>query len=149
MTGLVNLIHSRHEPNQLEHMIRAFDEMDMRGEDVVFLSIYDHPTELVAEEFWDEVNFAGGVNPVSCRPSPLRSQKAYEDNLEALRGFLKYTGAKENVEYITATEAMRYEKPVSYTHLDVYKRQGPNSCWKMHFRRLRRPVRPRAISSPG
>lgn len=91
-------------------MIQAFDEMDMRGEDVVFLSIYDHPTELVAEEFWDEVNFAGGVNPVTCRPSPLRSRKAYEDNLEALRGFLKYTGAKENVEYITATEAMRYEK---------------------------------------
>lgn len=124
MTGLVNLIHSRHEPNQLEHMIRAFDEMDMRGEDVVFLSIYDHPTELVAEEFWDEVNFAGGVNPVSCRPSPLRSQKAYKDNLEALRGFLKYTGAKENVEYITATEAMRYEKqrlvPLQVSDLKEY-----------------------------
>lgn len=110
MTGLSNLIHSQHESKQLEHMCRAFDEMDMSGEDIVFLSIYDHPTELVATEFWDEINFAHGRNPVQYQSAPLRTREAYEENLAAIRGFLEYTGKKENVEYITATEAMRYEK---------------------------------------
>lgn len=110
MTGLTNLIHSQHEPNQLKYMCKAFDEMDMRGEDVVFLSIYDHPTELIASKFWDEVNFAHGKNPVQYQSAPLRTVEAYKENLEAIRGFLKYTCNRDNVEYITATEAMRYEK---------------------------------------
>lgn len=109
MTGLKNLIHSRHEPDQQKHMCQAFDEMDMSGEDVVFLSIYDHPTEMAAQEFWDEVNFAHGKNPDIYRPAPLRTQEQYRECLSALAGFLQYTGQKENVEYITATEAMRYE----------------------------------------
>ncbi|MBU5627475.1 hypothetical protein KQI82_11200 [Oscillibacter sp. MSJ-2] len=126
MSGLVNLIHSRHEPDQFQRLCRAFDQMDLQGEDVVFLSVYDHPTELACTEFWDEVNFARGKNPSVCRPAPLRAAGELEKNIEALRRFLLYTLEKENVEYITATEAMRYEKsgiePITVQDLREYAR---------------------------
>ena len=113
MSGLVNLVHSTHGPDQLQQMERAFDHMDMRGEDVVFFSIYDHPTELVCTEFWDEVNFLNGKNPPYLTPAPLRAAGELERNLDALRSFIRMTLTRENVEYITATQAMTYEKQSS------------------------------------
>lgn len=110
LSGLVNLVHSKHEPEQLEHMLHAFDTMDQSGEDVVFFSIYDHPTELVCEQFWDEVNFTDGKNPSFYTPAPLRAPGEMEKNIDALRRFIRETLSRENVEYITATQAMAYEK---------------------------------------
>ena len=91
-------------------MKHAFDHMDMHGDDVVFFSIYDHPTELVCKEFWDEVNFANGKNPPYLTPAPLREMGDLERNLDALRDFICMTLTHENVEYITATQAAAYEK---------------------------------------
>lgn len=110
MTALVNLMHSKHETNQVELLKKQFDSIDTNGKDVVFVSIYDHPTELVTTEFWDEVNFGKGKNPAVLQPAPLRAPGEGKANIEALKALIYYTRTKENVEYITSVEAMQYIK---------------------------------------
>ena len=124
MTALTNLIHSKHEENQVDIMKKQFDSMDMSGDDVVFLSIYDHPTELATTIFWDEVNFPKGKNPDILQPAPLRSKEETKRNIDAIRQFIEYTLTKDNVEYITATDALQYihhrTEPITSTDLKAY-----------------------------
>ena len=110
LSGLSNILCSDHDPDQRAKMKAAFENMDMTGEDVVFFSVYDHPTDLGTTVFWDRVNFADGKNPAEYKPAPLRAPGEMEDNIAALREFIEMTLRHSNVEYITATQAMAYEK---------------------------------------
>lgn len=103
-----------------DSMIRGFDEMDLSCTDTVFLSIYDHPHELATEAFWDEINFADGLNPAYLQPSPLRPEGAEAGLLQQYREFIDYV-VKDGSEFVTAQESMRYEhqrqKPVTLEQL--------------------------------
>ncbi|MCR4805383.1 MAG: hypothetical protein K5981_06975 [Clostridia bacterium] len=110
MSGLANIFCSDHDPQQRQKMWSAFENMDMTGEDVVFFSIYDHPTDLCTTVFWDRINFAGGKNPEVYQSAPLRPPGELENNIAVLRDFIEMTLQRENVEYITATQAIGYEK---------------------------------------
>ena len=110
LSGLSNILCSDHDPEQRQKMKAAFENLDMRGEDIVFFSVYDHPTDFCTTIFWDRVNFADGKNPDSYVPAPLRAPGETENNIAALREFIEMTLQHDNVEYITATQAMAYEK---------------------------------------
>ena len=110
MSGLANIYCSDHDPDQLRKMRDAFENMDMTGEEVVFFSLYDHPTDLCTTVFWDRINFVGGKNPEVYQPAPLRAPGEMENNIAVLRTFIAETLQRDNVEYITATQAMAYEK---------------------------------------
>ena len=110
LSGLSNILCSDHDPDQRVKMKAAFENMDMTGEDIVFFSVYDHPTDLCTTVFWDRVNFADGKNPADYKPAPLRAPGEMEDNIAALREFIEMTLRHENVEYITATQAIAYGK---------------------------------------
>ena len=71
----------------LREMRDAFENMDMTGEDVVFFSLYDHPTDLCTTVFWDRINFVGGKNPEVYQPAPLRAPGEMENNIAVLRTF--------------------------------------------------------------
>ncbi|MDR1766163.1 MAG: hypothetical protein LBR77_08780 [Lachnospiraceae bacterium] len=108
-TGLVNLAHLAKD-GSTDSMIRSFDGMALDGEETVFLSIYDHPHEIVTTQFWDEVNFAGGRNSAYLTPSALRSPEESRALFEQYRAFLAYTTKQPDVEYVTALESMRFER---------------------------------------
>jgi hypothetical protein len=90
-------------------MIADFENMNLDCTDTVFLSIYDHPHELKTTMFWDEVNFAKGKNPPYLTPSPLRTDEERDGLIEQYREFIDYTSAKDDTEYVTALESLRYE----------------------------------------
>ena len=106
------------------NMIRQFDAMDTRCADTVFFSIYDHPTEFSSSEFWDEVNFAGGRNPYTFKPAPLRTAAERDGLIGQYRDFIAYTAAQPDVEYVTALEAMRLEhqrtRPITKADVESY-----------------------------
>lgn len=110
LTRLINLIHMKHDESALARMKADFDGMNLAAEKTVFLSVYDHPTELCCSEFWDEINFAKGRNPAVLKPAPLRADGEMERYVHALREFISYTLRSDRVEYCTASEALRYER---------------------------------------
>ncbi len=109
LSRLTNLMRLDHDANGLTKLKERFDNLDPRCEATVFVSIYDHPTEFCCSEFWDEVNFAKGQNPPVLKPAPLRAPGEQELYIGMTRDFIRYSLERPNVEYITATEALRYE----------------------------------------
>ena len=107
-TKLNNLTHVVKD-GTVGKMIRDFDEMDTTCKDTVFLSIYDHPHELCCKEFWDEVNFPKGKNPPYIVPSKLRTTQERDGLIDQYRSFIKYASEKDDTEFVTALESMRYE----------------------------------------
>ena len=108
-TGLNNLSHLKKD-GSIGEMIRAFDNMDTTCEETVFFSIYDHPTEFSSSEFWDECNFAKGRNPFVYRSVPLRTVEERDALINQYREFINNTSVRPGMEYVTASEAMRYER---------------------------------------
>ena len=107
-TKLNNLTHLVKDGTEGK-MIADFEAMNLDCTDTVFLSIYDHPHELCTTEFWDEVNFAGGKNPPYLVPAPLRPEGELDKLIDQYRKFIAYTSARDDTEYVTAQESLRYE----------------------------------------
>ena len=76
-----------HTPNGLEKLKERFINRNMNGEDIVFVSIYDHPTEFCTTEFWDEVNFKYGKNPAFLTPASLRETGEQSSFIKMLEDF--------------------------------------------------------------
>jgi len=107
---LSNLMRLEHTPNGFEKLKERFINRNMNGEDIVFVSIYDHPTEFCTTEFWDEVNFKYGKNPAFLTPASLRETGEQSSFIKMLEDFIHYTMTFQDVEYITALESMAFER---------------------------------------
>ena len=108
-TKLNNLAHLDKEKTECS-LVESVEAMDEEGcEDVVLLSMYDHPHELVCTEFWDSVNFAHGRNPAYLKPAPLRAPGEFERLLGQYRTFFRYVQGRDDLEFVTAQQAMAYE----------------------------------------
>lgn len=108
-TDLKNLIRLQHQDGGQEQYIRDFDNIDRSGQEIVFVSTYDHPTEFSCEVFWDEVNFSHGKNPQLLQPAPLRAPGEQTRFIRMLKQFILHTQKQEHVEYITASQGIGLE----------------------------------------
>lgn len=98
----------------LENAKRKFDELcavTKSGEsETKFISIYYHPCEFSTYEFWDGVNFRKKNTPAhSWKDSRKRSESEMDSLIERLGKFIDYTLTKDNVEYITASQTLKYQ----------------------------------------
>ncbi|KAB0576271.1 hypothetical protein EI53_02160 [Fusobacterium naviforme] len=110
-TKLNNLAHLDKDASECS-LIKSVENMDESGcQNVVFLSMYDHPHELICTEFWDSVNFSRGKNPPYLTPAPLRKEGEFERLLDHYRVFFEYVAKHEDIEFVTAQQAMHYEEP--------------------------------------
>ena len=108
-TKLDNLAHLDKEKKACS-LIESVENMDESAcGDVIFLSMYDHPHELVCTKFWDSVNFAHGRNPAYLQPAPLRAPGEFERLLSQYRVFFEYVRNRDDLEFVTAQQAMGYE----------------------------------------
>lgn len=109
-TKLNNLAHLDKEQMACS-LIASVEEMDSSGsQEIVFLSMYDHPHELVCTQFWDSVNFAYGKNPPYLQPAPLRASGELERLLHQYQAFFDYMKDHPELEFVTAQQAMGYEQ---------------------------------------
>jgi hypothetical protein len=112
-TDLKGVMRMELEEGGLDEAKERFDRLydELSGEKVGFVSIYYHPCEFSCTEFWDGLNFGNGRNTPrnQWRPAPLRAEGEMEHYLNMLGKFLDYTLSKENVEYITSTQALSLE----------------------------------------
>lgn len=108
-TKLNNLSHLVKD-GSTDSMIRQFDNMDTTCTDTVFMSIYDHPHELCCSEFWDEINFADGLNPPYYKPAALRTIEERNGLINQYRAFVDHAAGSPDTEFVTALESLRYEK---------------------------------------
>ena len=92
-----------------DSMIQQFENMNTDCVDTVFMSIYDHPHELCCTAFWDEVNFAKGLNPPYYKPAPLRTTAERDGLINQYRAFVKHVASSPDSEFVTALESLRYE----------------------------------------
>ena len=95
--------------DQLEKEFDAAYEEVVRAGGPGIISIYNHPTTLVTEEFWDAVNFARGRNtPLDQLKLPrLKSPQQVEAGFKDFDSFLKYVKSKPGVEFVTASDLKR------------------------------------------
>ena len=109
-TKLNNLAHLDKEKKEcsLIQSVELMDENDCH--EVVFISMYDHPHELVCTKFWDSANFAYGKNPAYLQPAPLREDGEFERLLEQYRTFFQYVNAHDEIEFVTVQQSMAYEQ---------------------------------------
>jgi hypothetical protein len=125
------------EEGGLERAKAEFDEIckNADAQQCQLVSIYYHPCEFSATEFWDKVNYSRGVNTPrdQWKPSPARSVEEMHGLVNMLGEFLEYTLTKPNVEYITALQSTAYEinDPKAITSQDVKEmakglEDGPN-----------------------
>ncbi len=98
-------------PAALAKFDQAAAELRKRGGGVI--STYYHPTEFVATEFWDAVNFSKGASrPRSEWKMPRRrtaesSERAYR----ILMRYVEHAKSRPGVEFVTARELLRlYER---------------------------------------
>jgi hypothetical protein len=102
------------EETALEAAEKEFDELcatEKDGENnTKFISIYYHPCEFSCHEFWDGVNFMKKNTPAhSWKESRTRSIDEMNALIERLGKFIDYTLTKDNVEYITAAQTLKYQ----------------------------------------
>lgn len=108
----------------LETAKTKFKQLLQGDEETKLISIYYHPCEFSCEQFWDLINFNKGKNNETLLPSPLRTTAEMNRRIENLKKFLEYTLTYSDVEYITASESLKYEKyrsePVKYSDIQAY-----------------------------
>lgn len=124
LTDLTNLIRLNHADGGLEKYKSDFDNISTNCEEIVFVSTYDHPTEFSSTIFWDEVNYAKGLNPDILRPAPLRERGEQTKYIQMLKEFILYSLMKGNVEYMTASQVPALEiaskDPIHTTDLRAF-----------------------------
>lgn len=87
---------------------RRFDEVAARlaAADGGVISIYYHPTEFVATEFWDAVNFSRGANPP--RESWVKPKRRTAEDSErcygVLRRFVEHMKSRPGIRFASAKE---------------------------------------------
>lgn len=98
--------------DDLAEFERAAAALESRGGGVI--SIYYHPTEFVATEFWDAVNFSHGANPERkdwkspARRTPEDSERCYS----VLRRFVEHAKGRRGVRFVTARDLPQlYQSP--------------------------------------
>ena len=99
--------------NSYEQFDRAATELASRGGGVI--SIYYHPTEFVTTEFWDAVNFPGGVDRErSLWQRPRRRTEAESERCFAvLRSYAAHIKSVPGIRFVTARELLQlYGDPV-------------------------------------
>jgi hypothetical protein len=97
--------------DKFEDFTTAFDDRHARlqAQGGGLISIYYHPTEFVATEFWDGVNFRRGAVRERAqwkKPNP-RTKADSERAFEVHRRLVRYAQAKAGVEFITASDLAR------------------------------------------
>jgi hypothetical protein len=105
---------SADEEKALSEAKATFDrlcETNKSGEEKTkFISIFYHPCEFSGTKFWDGINFMGKNTPAhDWEPAPLHPPGKMEKLVGRLGKFIDYTLKKDNVEYITAGQTLRYE----------------------------------------
>jgi hypothetical protein len=82
---------------------------DLAGRDGGFIGVYYHPNELVAEEFWDAVNFRGGQNPPrdEWRPPPAKSAEDSRRAFESFESYVRFMKALPETKIVSAGEAAK------------------------------------------
>jgi hypothetical protein len=96
-----------------EQFDHAASELAARGGGVI--SIYYHPTEFVATEFWDAVNFAKGANRErgDWRRPRRRTEAESERCYGILRAYVAHMKSVPGVRFATAREMLQlYGSPV-------------------------------------
>ena len=101
------------EETALEKAKNEFDELCSTVKDgetnIKFISIYYHPCEFSGYEFWDGVNFMKKNTPAHLwKESRTRPEAEMDALVERLGKFIDYTLTKDNVEYITAGQTLKY-----------------------------------------
>lgn len=97
--------------DKFEDFARRFDKQsdELRKRGGGLISIYYHPTEFVATEFWDGVNFMRGESrPRSQWKRPnLRTKEDSARTHEVIRQLVTYAKSKPGVQFITGSDVMR------------------------------------------
>ncbi|HOJ10493.1 MAG TPA: hypothetical protein PK733_07865 [Clostridiales bacterium] len=98
----------------LEEGKRTFDETCKRLSDqnTGFVSIFYHPCEFATTNFWDAYNFSNGENTPrnEWKGAPLRSKEEMIHYVDMFGQYIDYILSKDNVEFITLSEALALEK---------------------------------------
>ncbi|MCL1793368.1 MAG: hypothetical protein FWG34_05835 [Oscillospiraceae bacterium] len=101
------------EAEGVEEAAAHFDRLcfEANPERTLLVSIFYHPCEFSGTKFWDGINFAEGKNrPKSeWEPAPKRKPGEMQRRVDMLGSFIDYTLTKDNVEYISASQALDYE----------------------------------------
>lgn len=122
LSNLKYLLHIKKDKTygQLVNFYKSIEEYD---DENVFISLYDHPTELCTSEFWDEVNFPHGKNPSYLKPAPLVDKETRDALFNEYEEFFKATINDPSLEYLTASEVFKYLKYnlKKLTSLDIEK----------------------------
>lgn len=89
-----------------ENFKATYAELSGSGGGVV--SLYFHPCEFIHREFWDAVNFAGGLNPPrdQWKLPPMKTPAEIERDFGYLEGLVAYMKSFPQVRFVTASEAL-------------------------------------------
>ncbi len=92
----------------------AVTELEKRGGGAIHT--YYHPTEFIATEFWDAVNYSHGryTPPAEARSPNLRTKESSERAHRILLKFMEHVKSKPGVRIVTARQLMQiYASPVA------------------------------------
>lgn len=116
--GLINftdieVVRMELSKDSIDKAKRNFDILyeGLSREKLSFINIYYHPCEFITLDFWDKYNFIRGVNTPKERwiKPPLRTKEEMRFFVDRLEEFIGYILSKKDVEFITASESIRYE----------------------------------------
>ena len=107
--GVIGLNFELGTPSFIEKAIDAFDEIYQRvldGGGWGIISVFNHPCTLVTKEFWDSVNFSGGLNtPMdNLKPAELKPKDWINAGYADFDRFVKHVKSKPFVEVVTAND---------------------------------------------
>ncbi|MBS7612667.1 hypothetical protein KEJ48_00225 [Candidatus Bathyarchaeota archaeon] len=93
----------------IDKAIGEFNEIYQRildGDKWGIISVFNHPCTLVTKEFWDAVNFSGGLNtPMNwLKPAELKPRDWIDAGYVDFDKFVKHVKSKPFVEVVTASE---------------------------------------------
>lgn len=96
------------DPSKLDAAKKRFDEAaaKLRAQGGGFIHTYYHPTEFVATEFWDAVNFARGkyTAPSDYRRPNLRTKESSEQTYRILLDYVAHIKKQPGVRIVTARD---------------------------------------------
>jgi len=107
--GVIGLNFELGTPGFIDKAIDAFDRIYRRvldGGGWGIISVFNHPCTLVTKEFWDSVNFSGGLNtPMeSLKPAELKPKDWINAGYADFDRFVKHVKSKPFVEVVTASD---------------------------------------------